>query len=295
MPDSPDSATRQNDNIHVVGQVRSFENLVDPTRRVQFHGVALVDNPSVLSERLAEEVTKKAFKLVVSVLQLDDQEEVKSYECQVGLLRQGTLDDFVVRPVTAKHNVANGEVEGVVERYRSAVLRIPKTGIQRDINTTFPDGGCDYIDHNECDIAWAEPVRNFALVDSAASFQCVRRDFQCCAGQKVAIAVYSENAVTSEAASAPKWFSEADLAIVYGSKNHVNILTGTITRVGPDRISYDINTYGGCSGAVVFLLDKEQPGSVTTEDYGRAIAVHSGPCPDQTPGNLAFLLSALDQ
>jgi hypothetical protein len=41
--------------------------------------------------------------------------------------------------------------------------------------------------------------------------------------------------------------------------------------------SHDINTYKGCSGAIVFLLDKEQPEtSVTSNDHGKAIAVHGG-------------------
>jgi hypothetical protein len=129
MPDSPDNATRQNDHIRFVGQIRSFGNLVDPSRCVQFHGV--VDDPSVISETLAKEATKKTFKLLVTVRQIERSNNTKRYECQVGLIREGMLNDYIVRPVTAKHNVANGEVEGVVERFRLAELRVPKTVIER--------------------------------------------------------------------------------------------------------------------------------------------------------------------
>jgi hypothetical protein len=84
-------------------------------------------------------------------------------------------------------------------------------------------------------------------------------------------------------------------------------LTGKITNVGPDPLSYDMNTYGGCSVAIIFLFDTNQADSVSTSRrYGRAIAIHSGPCLEQgwlnsdassraivdSSSNMAFLLSA---
>ena len=123
-----------------------------------------------------------------------------------------------------------------------------------------------------------------------STFQCVRPDFQCEVGQKVAIVVYSENRVTPDSASVPAGYTQEELEHIYGKANQINILTGSITHVGPGRISYDINTFGGCSGTVVFLLDKGQPDSVQKQDWGKAIAVHSGPHP--ISGNMAFLLSA---
>jgi hypothetical protein len=291
MPDSPDSDTRQHDNVPVVGRVRSFEKLVEPTRSMAYLGVARVDDPFAMSKRLAEDVSKKAFKLLVTIRQMDAERETRKYECQVSLVREGTLDAYTVRPITAKHNIANGEVDGVVEQFRMAELRIPKTGIQKDIELEFPDGGCTYADHNECDIARGEQVRNRTLVLHSSTFQPVRPDFQCVIGQKIAIVVYSENGVTPESASVPSGYSQDELERIYGKAKQINILTGKITHVGPDRICYDINTFGGCSGAIVFLLDTDQPDSVRPEDFGRAIAVHSGPHPSAS-GNMAFLLSA---
>lgn len=37
---------------------------------------------------------------------------------------------------------------------------------------------------------------------------------------------------------------------------------------------HDINTFKGCSLAIVFLLDKDQPDSVRENDNGKAIGVH---------------------
>jgi V8-like Glu-specific endopeptidase len=53
-----------------------------------------------------------------------------------------------------------------------------------------------------------------------------------------------------------------------------------------DVFSHSINTYEGCSGAVVFLLDKDQPAeSVQEEDFGKAIGVHAA---GYSPHNLGM-------
>ena len=50
----------------------------------------------------------------------------------------------------------------------------------------------------------------------------------------------------------------------------VMIYTGRITRVCDQHIEYNINTYEGCSGAVVILMERGHP------DFGKALAVHAG-------------------
>jgi len=67
--------------------------------------------------------------------------------------------------------------------------------------------------------------------------------------------------------------------LIYGEPNWVNIYTETITYVGTDYIKYTLNSCTGCSGAVVFLLDQNQPASVQQSDLGRAVAIHSGSHP----------------
>jgi hypothetical protein len=66
--------------------------------------------------------------------------------------------------------------------------------------------------------------------------------------------------------------------------------TGKILFVGDGYIHPNINTFGGCSGGVVFLLDVDQPSSVLKSDYGKAIAIHMVGHPTK-PGNLAFVIS----
>jgi hypothetical protein len=85
--------------------------------------------------------------------------------------------------------------------------------------------------------------------------------------------------------------SEQQLETFFGPPNGVNIYTGEITFVGETHIEYDINSFKGCSGAVVFLLDKNQPTSVRPLDYGTAVAVHAGAHPTMVNRNVAFKLS----
>jgi len=78
------------------------------------------------------------------------------------------------------------------------------------------------------------------------------------------------------------------LAEIYGLPNEVNLYTGKIAHVGEQHIEYDVNTFTGCSGAIVFLLDKDQPSSVQSCDHGKAIAVHAGSHPFLPNRNFGF-------
>jgi hypothetical protein len=80
----------------MVGCIHIFENLVDLTHSVQFLGVAHVNDSELMSRRLAEDVTKNAFKLLVTVFQLDDKMETRKYEFQGNLIHEGTLDAYTI-------------------------------------------------------------------------------------------------------------------------------------------------------------------------------------------------------
>ena len=58
---------------------------------------------------------------------------------------------------------------------------------------------------------------------------------------------------------------------VYGKERDVMIYTGTILEAGEDNIEYDINTYKGCSGSAVIVLDRTH----NVEFFGEVIAVHA--------------------
>jgi len=88
-----------------------------------------------------------------------------------------------------------------------------------------------------------------------------------------------------------KNISNEQLDEIYGKPNEVNIYTGEITHVGEKHIEYDINSFTSCSGAIVFLLDKDQPESVDPRlDHGKAVAIHAGAHPFMNARNLGFKL-----
>ena len=124
----------------------------------------------------------------------------------------------------------------------------------------------------------------------------VRPDFKLEEKQKVGIAVVfskrSKPTPVSVAGSGEdaKKIGTTALERIYGAPNEVNIYTGEITRVYGDHIEYDLNSFTGCSGATVFLLDRDQPSSVQPCDYGCAVAVHAGSHPVLTSRNIGFIM-----
>jgi hypothetical protein len=116
-------------------------------------------------------------------------------------------------------------------------------------------------------------------------------------GQKIGIAVAMPPRDVLHSAFRGKKYKHLDATEVdniFGVSTHrlVNVYTGEITFVGASHIEYDNNTFEGCSGAIVFLLEKHQPESVKESDYGCAIAVHAGAHP-YYDRNLAFVFPRL--
>jgi hypothetical protein len=139
------------------------------------------------------------------------------------------------------------------------------------------------------DFTWGNEVaspRNFMTAKSS-SFDIVDSHFELAPGQQIGIVVSRRSPVPHLAANVP---NPVDLKRYYGSDLTSNIQTGTILAVSGDGsfFTHDINTYKGCSGAVVFLLDKKQPDSVNVLDYGKAIAVHGAPAAHDA--NVAFTI-----
>jgi hypothetical protein len=115
------------------------------------------------------------------------------------------------------------------------------------------------------------------FVSVAHSFQMVREDFVLKKRQKIGIAVAMppHDGLRSSLQKAYPHLNESALDDIYGvaSNRKVNVYTGEILYVGVSHIEYDNNTFEGCSGAIVFLLDKDQPEFVKESDHGCAIAV----------------------
>jgi hypothetical protein len=130
------------------------------------------------------------------------------------------------------------------------------------------------------DITWSSKVVTIAGIVEH-SFERVHPGFEYKVGQNVGIGIYSDTGATATTVLDPN-VTKAELARIYGRSKKRHVYTGKITMVGTHHIEYDINSFEGCSGAVVFLLGVEaQPSDsgVTRDDAGKAIAVHAGAHP----------------
>lgn len=76
--------------------------------------------------------------------------------------------------------------------------------------------------------------------------------------------------VENTCATIARGVKETKIAAVCEEKDVVMIYTGQITLNGSQHIEYNINTYKGCSGAIVIVMDRDHP------DFGKALAVHAG-------------------
>jgi hypothetical protein len=208
--------------------------------------------------------------------------------------------------VTALHNIAEIKDNPAATYVRSTALcpsynmglPFPEAGIKRSNIAPFelsPSQESSIPWKHGIDIAWSSKVITTAdapeIVET--SFESVRGGFGYKVGQKIGIGVYSDTGATKTTVGNPN-VSEEELVRIYGPPKAIHIYTGKITMVSTHHIEYDINSFEGCSGAVVFLLGLEtQPvdSGVTLDDVGKAIAVHVGAHPRKVK-NLGFRLTA---
>ena len=102
----------------------------------------------------------------------------------------------------------------------------------------------------------------------------MREDFEYTTGQKIAMIVITDHIVVN--LDTVRGGSDTDVRKECGAPGLTKIYTGEISSVGKIHIEHTINTAKGFAGAIIFLLDQNQPETVLTEDYGRAIAIHAG-------------------
>ena len=207
---------------------------------------------------------------------------------------------FAVIPTTCLHNVEDEEVNGEAYTFRRAEISAPGEGegtfeLDFDCAGIKASASGDSIvlragDANQQEIRWdyydiATGVKidnpQSPLTEKIASYEKMERvDYKFQVGQKIGMAVYRNFEVTDEDAGMTKGtITTEELRKIFGRENRVNIYTGQITRVSPggEAFEHDINSFRGCSGAIIFLLDSDQDGyGVKSSDYGKAIAVHVG-------------------
>lgn len=90
--------------------------------------------------------------------------------------------------------------------------------------------------------------------------------------------------------------SAETLRKLFGEKDSVCVFTGQITKLHNNSarsFEHSINSFRGCSGAIIFLLDKGQPTEEIARHQGKAVGVHVGGKPLTAPppaANIGFFL-----
>jgi hypothetical protein len=280
------------------------EILCDISKAATPYGAGYTDCPEMISEDLARKAYSKAmaYRIECDVSKDFDNENIKEFPAQAGLLRADLLipspgrgdgvggGRYRVVPVTAKHNMKadlGRELMGT-KMYSHALgqckrIRFPEMGLvaletplilkgseEEDTDVRLPFG-LDFTFGTVIE----NPGNDFTSV--LTSFAVVRHDFKITKGQKIGVAVWRNHArVTNEGTIGQ--LSQEEEAKYYGPPNMPVIQTGVITAVyGNGAVfGHSINTYEGCSGATIFLLDNDQPPeSVERHDWGRAIGIHA--------------------
>ena len=304
------------------------ECLVDTGKTVVPWGLGHVDDPKVVSKLLVREVREKCMPLEIFFDPESGTVSVKTGHAQGGFIRcesiqtspGGSSTHYSVFAITAKHNLrrvsdllqqvhrpymAHFRVTHGLARFDSPDLDwVPKLDDRYDLRAGVETRPA--VLEFGIDISVGSLITNPSdfVTGKNKSFSRVRTDpttkagYEPKKGQKVGMAVWfpdEAKPTTKTVAGALEDevdITDAQLKAIYGKPGQVNIYTGEILYVGKDFIEYNINSFTGCSGAVVFLLDVNQPDSVDQSDYGKAIAIHSGAHPVIGDRNVGFLINS---
>ncbi|CAB9529189.1 expressed unknown protein [Seminavis robusta] len=294
------------------------ENLCDRSREAVAYGLGYTDKAEMISEDLARIAYHKAlaYRIECNVSDTFD-ENIKEFHAQCGLLRSSQIVPspgtpaqpgarYQVIPVTAKRNMkADLGQELLATKIFSPLLRqckrvtFPEKGLQK-LETPLLMMGLEVGDDTAdavslpfgLDFTFGTAIKDprNAFSSKVTSFEVVRHDFQIEKGQKIGICVWrNEDRITNDVEGSAGQLSEAEQRKFYGPARVAVIQTGVVTAVyGSNRevFAHNINTYEGCSGAIIFLLDKDQsPESVGRDDHGKAIGVHAA---GHVPHNLGM-------
>ena len=302
------------------------ERLIEGGRVGEVVATAFVSRPSAISRRLVESVTPKACQVTVVLSDRITGEEGPAWGSG-GLLRgskimgtpqQETTPDgsaeahprkrvkfenfasYEVTPVTAKHNVASTDDE----EYVRATFQFTNTD---PIGVSMPDGGCTITNYIEArpatqgsraimieddDYSFGEKVSTpeRTITKMPFLFSQVPNEFEIQVGHKVGMAVFRIYEFSHNDAEAPR---SLNLHSIYGPPRQACIYTGEVTAISANgkTFTHDINTFEGCSGAVIFLLDVDQPEGFDETFEGMAVGIHSGGL--DTANNIASKLPKL--
>lgn len=290
-------------------EIRPFpqkEKLVDRDRRGYEPADGIfVDVEGALSPELMNEMKEKAMLTEMQYRRIEP-----SFDYKFTAYGQGGLfcdnDEPVV--VTARHNIQDYHSEdGAFNKFGSAVFEFVDrsgSGMIYDVELkrknvkgedfTFDDG--DKWDNY--DFAMSCPIKERKEETDGKFFEWVTESFGLEPGMKVGMVVKrpKKPRLTWNSTGAIKvkrfpflnkvvdllplvGFEDPELLEIFGRSENVCFYTGEITTsVTQDGrgFKHDINSFQGCSGAIIFLLDKGNEGLVGPENYGKAVGVHAG-------------------
>ena len=299
------------------------ECLVQTDLQIKPWGLGQVDNTERISQVLVREVLSKCRPLEINFPVTRGCS--KTGHGQGGFIRREAIHSspggtrttkYSVIPVTAKHNLRRVFAPDGGREHRPTEARFKLRGGYVQMESGDLDWVPTEVDLFDLraglearpawtlyglDISVAELIDDpmHSATDSNQSFSKIRQGFTLEKGQKVGIAVmFDEDSKPTKKTIGGAFeqglevnISELDIERIYGQPGKVNIYTGEIIYVGEKHIEYSINSFTGCSGAIVFLLDKDQPPSVDPSDWGRAVAIHSGAHPTLGDRNYGLLIN----
>jgi hypothetical protein len=127
------------------------------------------------------------------------------------------------------------------------------------------------------DVSYGAKVENksSSLTKSSRLFEKVPESFVLRVGHKIGISVFRSFDITHVDAKAP---GNVVLEDFFGQKLQACIYTGEVTEISGNgrTFCHNINTFEGCSGPVVFLLDRKQEVTLEEKFHGLAVGVHVG-------------------
>ena len=185
--------------------------------------------------------------------------------------------------LTAKINIPNTGVEEMTKQQQTSSTILLRKGVMWKYGIDISLG--PVIDNGTAETCWPEHAgrrdRLQRFLNYARPLDLVDKEFVCTKGLKVGIlvqvppGVVDRNAFSSSEeeviSSSAEDITDRLFEKVCGKERDVMIYTGTILEAGEDNIEYDINTYKGCSGSAVIVLDRTH----NVEFFGKVIAVHA--------------------
>ncbi|KAL3896270.1 MAG: hypothetical protein SGARI_007217 [Bacillariaceae sp.] len=219
----------------------------------------------------------------------DEGDDHSVYYGQGGLIRCG---DKIVDETRVQGSTAGGNSNSTKKKRR---------------RVSMPDGGCDAAmtgdevqirsgTNDTAPLFWDGEEVSFgdeisrpqsSLTKKPRLYVKAPNTFCLAVGDKIGIAVYRTFDITHKDAGAP---ISVRLEDVYGPKHQACIYTGEVTEISEhsETFCHSINTFEGCSGAVIFLLDQDQEDAPEEVADGMAAGIHVGGL--DTTNNLGFML-----